>query len=267
MLAYSAAILFVLWIARRVWRARRLPLGDLFAELFAELFRRGSWASRPRTRATGYALYFGLAFLVFAAVLEPWRIYKFTRTGTSAIVSAPLKYSYYRSWEPEALVPSYYKAGNAPCLVSPQLCKVVWENMDALSDENVRDLAIMTVVAHPLEFAWVKLRMFNWLWFGREWGYVFLEKPWMAAEGLLLLGLGGLGVARLLSSWRNGRSIEGAVALLMVGLFILINAAVFGALTYEWRYSQALRTLAFLLPFAATGIERLALRAQQEQTC
>jgi hypothetical protein len=229
MILWTGIAILAAWIVLRI--RRRISL-------------RGMWRER-------WIAGFAIAFLAFVAVLEPWRIYKWSRIKTSALVAIHDKYAYYHSWEPADQIPAFHKAGDAACQVDPKLCKVVWANMSALRDEDVRNLVFMTVAAHPFAYAWVKLRLINWLWFGREWSYIFLEKPWMAAEGLILFGLGVLGIVRLGRALERTRAPEYAIAALVIALFVAVNVAVFGLYTYEWRYSQGMRTLAFFLPLLA----------------
>jgi hypothetical protein len=252
MLGYTLAVLLVGWIAIRSWPDRKISPRALLAELLGL----GPWKTRPRTVATRYLIGFAIAFAVFAAALEPWRIYKYSRTKTSALVAVPLKYNYFHSWQPQDQVPYFMKAGNAACSVDPALCKVVWDNRDSLSGQHFRNLVIMTIVAHPIAYAALKLRLFNWLWFGREWRYILFEEPWMALEGFAFLGLGAFGLARLARAYRRTRAVELAVWGIAVTGFIAINAAVFGAYTYEWRYSHGMRVCCFFLPFAVLALER-----------
>lgn len=197
------------------------------------------------------------AFLIASAILVPWRLYKLHRVNNGSLVTVTDKYRYVWAWAPESSIPSFHKSGNAPCLTDPELCAVIQKHIDELSGKHIRNLVLMTILTHPVRFAAIKLRLFNWLWFGREWSVVFGQRPLLAVEGIALLLMGGLGVVLISRRALRRRTPTDLAFVGATAGFIAINALVLGLYTYEWRYSQSMRVFCFLLPFLALAVDRL----------
>lgn len=204
----------------------------------------------PRVSRSSVARLIGgllLAFLACEAALLPFRIYRNIEFGSHRLTEFETGYIWKWAWKTDAEIPWYHHTGNTACRADPTLCQAVRSAPVPLSGEQIRNLALMTLVTHPACWLEEKAKNINWLWLGRSWSDV-LNQPILLAEGLvqLLLGMGAL--AWLLWEAIRRRSLPSLYVAVLISAFVLLNVSLFTLIQFEWRYSQGLRILLYLLP-------------------
>ncbi|MDO8954818.1 MAG: hypothetical protein Q7V63_08215 [Gammaproteobacteria bacterium] len=182
-----------------------------------------------------------MALILYNAILFPWRLHNFVLYGSFAWLNQ--SYIWGSFWTPSI----YFPGIDVACLaVSAQFCHLVANN-PALGYADFKDMTLMVLISHPLNWYRIKLQYFNYFWFGNSWHNLLHNSILQFIEGIVIIIAGTMATAiGLWTSFKKPSNDQGLYLFSL--LFILFNLGLFTFYHFEERYSMFLQILFIYLP-------------------
>jgi hypothetical protein len=196
-----------------------------------------------------------IASIVFLLLLLPWRIYLYQHTGSMSWGHQGVIWQNF--WDPTFF--TYYKDGTIPCLIEPKICNILYQyNIKPFPYTNYefyRNLSLMTLLTHPLQWYGIKIRYFHVFWFGtsitptfHSWHDLLTKHLELLLEGVLIFFVGIIALLGCYYYQRKTHDFFYKGLTIFTFLFIIFNFLVFSIYHFEPRYSLYLRIYFLYLP-------------------